>query len=235
MSSPCWCPSESSRTTGHELEKRSAGRDLGRWRRLGHRRRHGGGRVRLGNRGLRVLLRNPVAAGGGVVTVCGGTVTVLCGGVVTVFAGAVVVVVVTAGVLLSRCLPPNSVVPPLPDAELPATSSGTVNTTAAMTKPSRPVMIATRQLRARLRRCRGRRSRPAARRASPGPRDTAAPRTGAIGGDEVRGRPVAGSVRRRAERRLRGLRARGRRAADDPLHGDRPRNHRRRLREAPRG
>ena len=85
-------------------------------------------------------------------TAGGGTVTVEAGGTPSVSSSpGVVVVVVSVGVGDDDLsLPPKIVVPRSPpDAELPATSSGTVMITAAMMKPSSPVVTASCQLRRR--------------------------------------------------------------------------------------
>ena len=74
--------------------------------------------------------------------------TVSAGGVVSVSVGVVVVVAGARSADLP--FPPKNVVSrPPPDAELPATSSGTVMITAATRKPSSPVRIAGLQLRRR--------------------------------------------------------------------------------------
>ena len=84
-------------------------------------------------------------AGSGAVAV-GGCV-VCCWSSVCVPAGAGAVVVGVAGSRFARFdSPPNSVVwRPPPEADSPATSSGRVTTSAQMTNPSKPVMIARRQ------------------------------------------------------------------------------------------
>ena len=137
MSSPCWCSFESSvsrvaaAAPGPAAPGRS-GHGLGR----GHGRRLGRRHAASSRRGGTVT----VAAGGA-------TVTVSAGGVVSVSVGVVVVAARDRADL--PCPPKNVVSRPPPDAELPATSSGTVMITAATRKPSSPVRIAGLQLRRR--------------------------------------------------------------------------------------